>query len=334
MTRAGSICLTGGAGYIGSHACLELMKQGEVPLTVDNLSTGSSEAISWGGPLVDLDIRATARLTETLIEHSVDTVLHFAASAYVGESVQDPRKYYDNNVGGMLSLLTACAAAGVKRFILSSSCATYGIPETLPIKETTPQAPINPYGMTKLMCEQMLKDIAPQTDMSYGILRYFNVAGADASGQLRERHDPETHLIPLTLFAAAGWGEVLKVFGGDYDTPDGSCIRDYVHVSDLVHGHLLALNHLRSHGGNLTANLGSGRGVSNFEIVEAVEQVTGRHVPLQVIDRRIGDPAVLVADTSYAQELFGFVPQRSDLMTVVSDAARSFGLEVTHAAIA
>lgn len=330
MTAANSICLTGGAGYIGSHACLALAARGIKPLTIDNLSTGARDAVRWG-PLVNLDLRDTERLTEALISHNVDTVLHFAASAYVGESVGDPLKYYDNNCGGMLSLLTACAAAGVKTFVLSSSCATYGIPDKIPVDETTPQRPINPYGMTKLMCEQMLMDVAPQAGIAYGILRYFNVAGADVSGTLRENHDPETHLIPLTLFAAAGWTPTLKLFGGDYDTPDGSCIRDYVHVSDLVHGHILAFEHLRANGGNLTVNLGSGQGVSNFEIVEMVERLTGCHVPVEIAARRLGDPPVLVADASRAREMLGFVPQRSSLETIVADAARSMGLEAGHA---
>lgn len=330
MKKARSICLTGGAGYIGSHACLALAARGAKPLVVDNLVTGSRDAVEWG-PLVELDIRQTEELTQALLARSVDTVLHFAASAYVGESVTNPRAYYENNVGGMLSLLTACAAAGVKTFVLSSSCATYGVPKTVPVTETTPQQPINPYGMTKLMCEQMLKDIAPQTGMSYGILRYFNVAGADVSGMLRERHNPETHLIPLTLFAAAGWTQGLKLFGDDYDTEDGSCIRDYVHVSDLVHGHMLALEHLSAQGGSLTLNLGSGRGTSNFEIVEMVERLTGRTVPVEIAPRRAGDPPVLVADTSLAYETLGFKPQRSDLATIVADAARSFGVEAVHA---
>lgn len=324
-----SICLTGGAGYIGSHACLALAARGIAPLSIDNLSTGSRDAVRWG-PLVDLDLRETDRLTETLIANSIDTVLHFAASAYVGESVVDPRSYYDNNVGGMLSLLTACANANVKTFILSSSCATYGVPEQIPVDETAPQHPINPYGMTKLMSEHMLRDIAPQTGMSYGILRYFNVAGADVSGTLRETHDPETHLIPLTLFAAAGWTPGLKLFGDDYATSDGSCIRDYVHVSDLVHGHLLALDYLDANGGNLTVNLGNGQGVSNYEIIRQVERITGCPVPVQIEARRPGDPPILVADASRARDLLGFRPQRSTLATIVADAARSFGLEAAY----
>lgn len=330
MKQPGTICLTGGAGYIGSHACLELSARGIKPLTIDNLSTGSRDAVKWG-PLVELDLRQTEALTETFMRRSVDTVLHFAASAYVGESVVDPRKYYDNNVGGMLSLLNACNDAGVKTFVLSSSCATYGIPDKIPVTESTAQHPINPYGQTKLMCEQMLADYAGQSGMSYGILRYFNVAGADVSGFLRETHNPETHLIPLTLSAAAGWSPPLMLFGQDYDTPDGSCIRDYVHVSDLVHGHLLALDHLHEHRGNLTVNLGSGQGVSNFEIISAVERLTGWHVPVEIAQRRAGDPPVLVADTSYARKRLGFVPRRSDLATIVSDAARSFGLEAAYA---
>ncbi|WP_298261750.1 UDP-glucose 4-epimerase GalE [uncultured Litoreibacter sp.] len=330
MTSQRSICLTGGAGYIGSHACLALAARGVSPLTVDDLSTGSEDAVNWG-PLVGLDIRETDRLATVLKKHSVDTVLHFAASAYVGESVENPQKYYDNNVGGMLSLLNACKAANVKTFVLSSSCATYGVPERVPVTESSLQNPINPYGRTKLICEQMLHDYASQSDMAYSILRYFNVAGADPSGALTERHDPETHLIPLTLFAAAGRIPKLTLFGGDYDTSDGSCVRDYVHVSDLVHGHMLALEYLEDFGGSLIANLGSGQGVSNFEIIDMVERLTGRQVPVEIAPRRLGDPPELIADISHARQRLGFQPQRSDLGTIVADAAHSFGVEAVHA---
>ncbi|PRZ45275.1 UDP-glucose 4-epimerase GalE [Tritonibacter scottomollicae] len=331
MTSLGNICVTGGAGYIGSHACYALAREGRVPLVVDNLSTGNRSAIRWG-PLAELDLRDTAQLTDALVAHEISTVMHFAASAYVGESVSDPMKYYDNNVGGMLSLLRACEGAGVQRFVLSSSCATYGIPDAIPVRESAAQRPINPYGESKLICERMLRDVAQQAGMSFAILRYFNVAGADASGALAEDHDPETHLVPLTLFTAAGRRDLLTLFGADYDTPDGTCIRDYIHVSDLVQGHLQALGYLEARKGNLTVNLGSGRGVSNLEIVQTVERITQCHVRTRMAERRAGDPPVLVADTSFARQTLGFDPQRSDIDMIVTDAARSFGmLEVKDA---
>ena len=325
-----AIAVTGGAGYIGSHACRLLATVGADPLVIDNLSTGSFLALNWGA-FVEIDIRQTRQLAEALQRYEVDTVFHFAASAYVGESMTDPLKYHDNNVGGMVSLLSACATAGVRKFILSSSCATYGVPAQVPISERAAQEPINPYGRTKLICEQMLKDVAPQIGMDYAILRYFNVAGADPCGRLRERHSPETHIIPLALFAAAGSGPPLQVYGTDYDTPDGSCIRDYIHVSDLVQGHLDALHHLDRAGGPITVNLGSGRGSSVLEILATVEAITALPVPVTFAPRRPGDPPVLVADTGHARDLLGFDPQRSDLPTIIADAARSFGLEAAHA---
>lgn len=325
MIRAQHICVTGGAGYIGSHTCYALAKRGDPVLVVDNLSTGNIGAVRWG-PLAEIDLRETEALAETLLRHNVRTVLHFAASAYVGESVSNPSKYYHNNVAGMLSLLNACDLAGVREFVLSSSCATYGIPPVLPVAETTAQSPINPYGRTKLICEQMLQDIAPEIGMSYAILRYFNVAGADSSGLLCETHDPETHLIPLTLFAAMGRGPALHLFGMDFDTPDGTCLRDYVHVSDLAQGHLAAVDRLIQGAGPLTINLGAGRGHSTLDVIKMVERVTGRHVPWHPAPRRAGDPPALVADTTRAQALLGFKPKRSDLYTMVSDAARAFGM--------
>lgn len=325
MTRAQHICVTGGAGYIGSHACYALAQRGDPVLVVDNLSTGNIGAVRWG-PLAKIDLRDTDALTEALLQHNVRTVLHFAASAYVGESVENPSKYYDNNVGGMLSLLTACRDAGVREFVLSSSCATYGIPETLPVTETAAQCPINPYGRTKLICEQVLQDIAPEIGMTYAILRYFNVAGADPSGALCEQHDPETHLLPLALFAATGHGPALRLFGMDFDTPDGTCLRDYVHVSDLVEGHLAAVDRLNQGAGPLTVNLGAGHGHSTLDVIQMVERVIGRPVPWHPAPRRAGDPPALIADITRARALLGFKPQRSDLYSMVSDAARAFGM--------
>ncbi len=333
MTARANICVTGGAGYIGSHACYALAARGEAPLVIDNLSTGDADAVRWG-PLEPIDLRATEALAEVFLRNRIGKVLHFAASAYVGESVSDPAKYYDNNVGGMLSLLTACRLAKVKSFVLSSSCATYGIPVRLPIAENAAQHPINPYGQSKLMCEHMVRDIAPQIGMSYAILRYFNVGGADASGTLCESHNPETHLLPLALFAAAGRGPGLQLFGTDFDTPDGTCVRDYVHVSDLVAGHLAALDYLDKGGDALVANLGTGRGHSTREVLAAVAEVTGRAVPWHAAPRRVGDPPALIADARLAKSLLGFAPQRSELRTMLQDAARAFGVlgqEVAHA---
>lgn len=326
MTGTANICVTGGAGYIGSHACYALASRGDPLLVVDDLSTGQKDAVRWG-PLVQLDLRQTEALTERFLRYNVRKVLHFAASAYVGESVSDPAKYYHNNVGGMLSLLSACRDAGVRQFVLSSSCATYGIPAVLPVAETAPQQPINPYGHSKLMCERMLQDIAPQIGMSYAILRYFNVAGADQSGRLCENHTPETHLLPITLFAAAGRGPALQVFGTDFETPDGTCIRDYVHVSDLVQGHLSALDHLNQGAKSIIANLGSGHGHSTLEVIRMVEQLMQRRVPWTPGPRRIGDPPALIADASHARALLNFNPQRSGLRNMLADAARAFGLE-------
>ncbi|EDQ02894.1 UDP-glucose 4-epimerase (plasmid) [Sulfitobacter indolifex] len=325
MSASTGICVTGGAGYIGSHACYALGVEGRPPLVVDNLVTGHRAAVRWG-PLAHIDLRDTTQLTHALWQHKTRTVLHFAASAYVGDSMQDPISYYDNNVCGMISLLQACLAAGVRHFILSSSCATYGIPQTIPITETTSQRPISPYGQSKLICENILRDAAGQAGMDFAILRYFNAAGADPSGALCEEHSPETHLIPRALAATCPQGEPLALFGTDYDTADGTCVRDYIHVSDLVRGHLMALAHLEKFGGSLVLNLGSGRGVSNMQIIQVVEEVTGAEVKVRKAPRRQGDPPSLIADINQAREILGFEPNHSDIHTIIADAARSFGL--------
>ncbi len=320
------VLVTGGAGFIGSHACKALADAGALPVVFDNLSTGNADAVRWG-PLVRGDVRDSGALVSAMRQFRINSILHFAASAYVGESVANPALYYDNNVGGMGALLRAAREANITRIVFSSSCATYGVPDLLPIYETTPQTPINPYGRTKLICEQMLQDY----DVAYGLrhvaLRYFNAAGADPSGLLGERHDPETHLLPLALRAAAGAGP-LSVFGDDYDTPDGTCIRDYVHVSDLARGHLLALLYLESGQKSVAVNLGSGRGHSVLEVCDAVERVTGRRVPLRLAPRRAGDPAELTADPALAERLLGFRTDLSDLDTIVAHAAPWFGLSL------
>lgn len=326
------VLVTGGAGFIGAHACKWLAEAGVRPIVLDNLSTGHADAVKWG-PLVRADVRDRDAVAKALRDHRVQTVMHFAASAYVGQSMQDPALYYDNNVAGMIGLLAACRAAGVRRVVLSSSCATYGIPDRLPITEDTPQRPINPYGWTKLICEQMLADHARAYGVSYVALRYFNAAGADPDGMLRERHDPETHLIPLALMAAAGQIERLDVMGGDYDTPDGTCIRDYIHVADLAAAHVAAWRHVQASGPGaaLSVNLGTGQGASVLEVIETVQKVTGCRVPYVMRDRRPGDPAILLADASKAQQSLGFAPKWPNLAAMVRDAAPGFGLEVRDA---
>ncbi|PIE09379.1 MAG: UDP-glucose 4-epimerase GalE [Rhodobacterales bacterium] len=323
------VLVTGGAGFIGSHASKQLAAAGFAPVAYDNLSTGHDDSVQWG-PLIVGDVRDTARLTESLRQHGVGTVMHFAASAYVGESVSDPALYYDNNVCGMASLLTACRDAGVNEIVFSSSCATYGLPDTLPIREQSPQHPINPYGRTKLICEQMLEDHAHAYGLRYVALRYFNACGADPDGTLTERHDPETHLIPIALMAAAGTRTALGVFGDDYDTPDGTCIRDYIHVTDLAEGHVAALRYLRDGGDNLKVNLGTGTGRSIMEIIRAIEDLTGTPLPVEIKPRRAGDPPVLYADNSLARRVLGFAPRRSEIAQIIRDAAPSFGVRLAH----
>ncbi|MEE4121266.1 MAG: UDP-glucose 4-epimerase GalE [Paracoccaceae bacterium] len=332
MAAASSnVIVTGGAGFIGSHACKALAAAGWTPVTLDNLSTGHRDAVRWG-PLETVDVRDTAQVADAIARFEASAVLHFAASAYVGESVERPDAYYDNNVGGMLSLLKACVTGGVKRFVFSSSCATYGVPASVPIDETTPQSPINPYGRTKLMGEQMLADVARQHGISYALLRYFNAAGADPDGELAERHDPETHLLPLALRAADG-GPALRVFGSDYETPDGTCIRDYIHVTDLAHGHVAALDALADRPA-LALNLGSGTGYSVLQIIEAVERHTGRAVRRELGPRRPGDPAMLVADPARARSVLGFECRHSDIGTIVRTAARAFETREANASFA
>ena len=324
MTARPAILVTGGAGFIGSHACKALAQAGFLPVAFDNLSTGHRDAVRYG-PLVPGDVRDAGGVERVLRHYRAEAVIHFAASAYVGESMVNPGLYYDNNLGGMIGLLAGCHAAGVDRIVFSSSCATYGVPDRLPIAETTPQAPINPYGRTKLICEGMLADHAAAHGLRHVALRYFNAAGADPDGELFERHDPETHLVPLALRAATGHGPALQVLGTDYPTPDGTCIRDYIHVCDLADAHVLALRHLLDGGETLHLNLGTGQGLSIRQIIAGIEAMTGRQMPVIWSPRRPGDPPALVADPSAARDRLGFVARRSDLGTILSDAARAFG---------
>ncbi|MGI2034630.1 UDP-glucose 4-epimerase GalE [Rhizobium panacihumi] len=324
---SGTVVVTGGAGFIGSHVCKTLATAGMRVIAVDNLSTGHADAVRWG-PLEQLDIADFDGLCRSLKTSKADCIVHCAASAYVGESVVDPRKYYRNNVVGGLTLLDACLASGIERMVFSSSCATYGEPAQLPVREDCSQKPINPYGRTKLVFEQALEDYAAAYGLSFVALRYFNAAGADPVGELSERHEPETHLIPRALMAAIGRLDRLDVFGRDYATPDGTCVRDYVHVCDLADAHLSAVRHLLSGGETLRVNLGSGQGTSVFDIVQSIGRVTGRRVPVAFGDRRPGDPPVLFADTARARKTLGFVPRLSDIDTIIRTAAPTFGLEV------
>ena len=329
MTSGLAILVTGGAGFIGSHTCKALARAGFLPVAFDNLSTGHRDAVRYG-PFVPGDVRDAAAVERAIRLHDAEAVIHFAASAYVGESMTNPGLYYDNNLGGMIGLIAGCHAAGVDRIVFSSSCATYGIPDRLPIAETTPQVPINPYGRTKLICEGMLADHARAHGLRFAALRYFNAAGADPEGELFERHEPETHLIPLALRAATGQGPALQVFGTDYPTPDGTCIRDYIHVSDLARAHVLALKHLLAGGETLRLNLGTGKGLSVRQIIAGIEALTGRRMPVIWSPRRPGDPPALVADPREARVKLGFVAGSSDLATLLADAALAYG--VRHAA--
>ena len=322
-----AVLVVGGAGFIGSHTAKLLAGQGYDPVVYDNLSTGSAGSVRWG-PLVEGDILETDRLIATIEAFEPVAVIHFAASAYVGESVENPAKYYRNNVNGTQSLLEACRRTSAPPVIFSSSCATYGVPDHLPIREGEAQHPINPYGRTKLIAEQMLADYATAYGIRYVALRYFNACGADLDGELGEAHDPETHLIPRAMLAAARFIDFLEVYGDDYDTPDGTCIRDYIHVIDLARAHVLAVDHLIRGGGNIAVNLGTGRGTSIKEILDAIGRLTGREVPVALCARRAGDPPILYADPALAAETLGFRAQHSDLDTIIRTAAPFFGLEV------
>jgi UDP-arabinose 4-epimerase len=313
------VIVTGGAGYVGSHACKALAAAGYVPVTVDNLGNGNRAAVRFG-PLVEADIRDRSAIDAAFREFKPASVMHFAAFAYVGESVRAPGPYYENNVAGTVELLEAVRAAGIANFVFSSSCATYGTPDSLPITEASAQRPTNPYGMTKLMIEHALRDYAAAYGLRFAALRYFNAAGCDVDGEIGEVHVPETHLIPNVLMAASGESPELNVFGDDYDTPDGTCIRDYVHVSDLAAAHVKALDRLCDGGDSLMVNLGTGTGYSVRQIVASVEDITGRKVPVRFSPRRPGDPAALVADASEAAAKLEFSTRRSGLKDIVSTA--------------
>lgn len=318
MSQEQKILVTGGAGYIGSHTALALATRGLVPVTYDNLVYGHRWAVK-SGRFEEGDLGDAARLAEVIRRHQISAVMHFAAFAYVGESVKNPRKYFDNNVTKSLVLLDAMVDAGVRSIVFSSSCATYGTPEKVPITEDTPQSPVNPYGETKLIVEKALRWYGSAYGLKWAALRYFNAAGAEPENGLGELHAPETHLIPLVLDAAQGL-RTVEIFGDDYPTPDGTCIRDYIHVSDLAEAHILALDALMGGRESMALNLGTGTGCSVREVVKMAERVTGRAVPFTVAARRAGDPPVLVADPSLSAKVLGWKPQHSSLENIVGSA--------------
>ena len=330
-----SILIVGGAGYIGSHTAKLVAASGHRPVVFDNLVYGHRSAVKWG-PLVEGDLADPAAIRRALSEHAVEAVIHFAAYAYVGESMTDPGKYFRNNVAGTINLLDAMVAAGVRDLVFSSTCATYGEPREVPISESHPQNPVNAYGETKLAVERMLRWYGQAHGLRYAALRYFNAAGADPDGDVGEDHSPETHLIPLAIAAAHGRGEPLSIFGTDYPTPDGTAVRDYIHVLDLGQAHLLALAALaqtetaESTTGmaaptSLHLNLGTGRGSSVREVITSVEKATGRKVPVREVGRRAGDPPVLVADARQAGAQLGWKPRYPELDAIVAHAARWHG---------
>jgi UDP-arabinose 4-epimerase len=315
------VLVTGGAGYVGSHVCKLLARADYTPVTFDSLEHGHRSLVRWG-PLEVGDLADRGRLDAVMRAYRPRAVLHFAAYAYVGESMRDPGRYYRNNVGGTLNLLDAMVGHEVAQLVFSSTCATFGIPQRTPIDEEHPQVPINPYGASKLMVERILRDYEAIHGLRSVALRYFNAAGADPDGEVGELHDPETHLIPLVLDAAAGTRPAVEVYGDDYPTRDGSCVRDYVHVSDLADAHVRALDHLATDGPSAAFNLGTGTGSSVFEVIEQVHTTTGRGFPVDVLERRAGDPPELVAATGRATTELRWRPERSGLAEIVEDAWR------------
>lgn len=316
-----TILVTGGAGYIGSHTVKLLLRQGYTPLVFDNLSTGYRPAVLQAH-LLEGDLRDTALLEQMLRTHNVQAVIHFAAFASVGESVREPLAYYANNAMGTLSLLQAMHAAAVRRLVFSSTCAIYGVPRWPYLREDHPQQPINPYGESKLFVEQMLRACTTAYGLRWISLRYFNAAGADPEGELGECHEPETHLIPLVLAAANGRLPAMQIFGTDYDTPDGTCIRDFIHVTDLATAHLQALEILETDHANTAYNLGTGAGYSVRQVIDAASRITGRTIPTSVAPRRPGDPPRLVAEIGKVRQALDWTPQYSDLETILTTAWR------------
>jgi len=319
-----NVMVAGGAGYIGSHAVKQLIEAGHRVVAVDNLCRGHQAAIAPEAAFCQIDLADTRGLVQVMTDHGVNCVMHFAALAYVNESIDEPLSYYDNNTGGTISLLKAMQQTAVKRLVFSSTCATYGEPATTPIVETMPQQPINPYGWSKWCVERILRDYgAADREFAFVCLRYFNVAGAAADGSLGEDHDPETHLIPVLLLAALGRRKKVTVFGTDYPTPDGTCIRDYIHVEDLCAAHIAVMDALEPGDGRFY-NLGIGRGYSVKEVVEAAKRVTGIDIPIEHGGRRPGDPAVLFADAQKIRRELGWSARYTEIDEIVATAWKWF----------
>lgn len=313
-----AILITGGAGYIGSVTTELLRARGEEVVVLDNLSRGYRDAVAPELPFYEGNIGDRELVTGIIKEHDIDACIHFAAFAYVGESVSQPALYYENNVAQGIQLLGALVGAGVRRLVFSSTCATYGEPQQIPIDETHPQQPTNPYGWSKLFLERIMSDYDHSDELKFVALRYFNAAGASPSRG--ERHDPETHLVPLVLQAAQKKIDHVTVFGNDYPTHDGTCVRDYIHVSDLAAAHALALDYLRNGNSSTAINLGNGQGYSVLEVISAAQQVTGKEIAVEMHGRRAGDPSHLVADASKARAVLGWQPQHADIATIISSA--------------
>jgi len=313
-----NILVTGGAGYIGSHTCKLLHKAGYNPVTLDNLVYGHKEFVKWG-KLYHGDQSDSNLVKKIINEYSIKSIIHFSAFAYVGESVEKPIKYFENNTIGTLKLVKVAIECGVKNFIFSSTCATYGIPTEIPIVETTTQRPINPYGLSKLMVEEMMKWICATSDLKFVALRYFNASGASFDLDIGERHNPETHLIPLVIDAALNSGTV-SIFGDDYDTHDGTCIRDYIHVLDLADAHIKAISFLEKGSKSDIFNLGTGVGYSVKEIVDTVERISQCNINRKIIPRRSGDPGALISDPTKANKFLGWKPIYSSLDKIISSA--------------
>jgi len=321
MTDAPAVLVAGGAGYIGSHACKALKAAGYLPVTLDNLSTGYRDAVKWG-PFVEADIRDSAAVTEAVRQYGVKAAIHFAAFSLVGESVKNPAKYFDNNVGAANTFASTLIGAGVEAFVFSSTAATYGVPTVSPIPEDHATVPINPYGASKLAFEGVLRWLGEAHPFRWTALRYFNAAGADPDGEIGESHEPETHLIPNLCKAVLGTGPALTVFGQDYPTPDGTPIRDYIHVTDLAEAHVIAVRRLLQGAQSGIYNVGTGEGATVMQMIAAAEEVLGKTVPYTVGPRRAGDPPSLVADASRLKADFGWTPRHSDLKTMIATAAR------------
>ena len=312
------VLIAGGAGYIGSHAAKALARAGREPIVFDDLSSGHGHAVKWG-PMVQGDIGDADALRAAIRQYRPDAVMHFAARIEVGEGEREPIDFYQNNVAGTLNLVRVMLEEGVQNLVFSSTCAIYGDPEKLPLTEDLPKRPVSVYGRTKLIVEQMLEDISRAKGLNFAALRYFNAAGADMDGEIGEEHDPETHLIPNAIKAAVGRSEAMKLFGLDYPTKDGSCVRDYIHVDDLARAHILAADRLTEQRGNLQLNLGTGDGYTVLEVLDAIARATGRPVPYDVSPRRAGDAVALTADPTKVRAVLGWTPQHG-LDDIVSSA--------------